>query len=117
MSTQVNTQDTFTVNAAMSANVRVAVSSNGSIGLADNTVTGVGVLQRDVTADSFVNAPVRFYSAGSVLVQVTGAPGTAGDIAYAAASGRVAVTGTVGIGRLKNSYTVNGVSVEVVPLI
>jgi hypothetical protein len=117
MPTQVNTQDSYRVNEAMSANVRVVVSSNGAISLADNTVKGDGILQRDVTADSWVTAPVRFFSAGSALIPVTGAPGTAGNIAYAAAAGRVAVTGTVVIGRLKSGYTVNGVSVEVVPLI
>ena len=117
MPTQVNDQDSFPVNAAMSANLRVAVSTNGGIDAAGNTVSGVGVLQRDVTADSWVNGPVRFFSAGSVLIQATGAPGTAGDLLYAAAAGRVAPTGTVVIGRTKDSFTVNGVNVEVIPLI
>lgn len=101
----------------MSANLRVVVSTNGGIDPAGNTVSGVGVVQRDVTADSWVTAPVRYFSAGSSLIQATGAPGTTGDILYAAASGRVAPTGTVVIGRAKGGFTVNGVNVEVIPLV
>jgi len=115
MATQTNDGGSFRVNAAMSAGSRVALSTNGYIGLASASVAGVGVLQADVTADSFVVAPVRFYGAGSARMLVTGCPLTAGDILYAAANGRVAPTGSIAIGIARESATTNGVIVEVLP--
>ena len=56
----------FTVNAAMSAGRRVALSNNGSIGLAAAEQFGVGVLERDCTADAFENPKVRLPGTGSV---------------------------------------------------
>ena len=115
MATQTNDHGSFSVNAALSAGFRVALSSNGSVGLASNTVAGIGVTQADVTADSFSVVPVRFFTAGSARISVTGTPLTAGDIAYAAASGRVAPTGTVAVGIFRESASTNGVLVEVLP--
>lgn len=117
MAVQNNSGKSFTVNAAMSAFRRVLLSSNGSIGLAGSGDFGNGVLQRDVTADSFAVAPVRFYEAGSFRCVVSAAPGTAAGFAYAASSGTVAPTGTVTLGTFMESFTSNGVVVEVLPIL
>lgn len=109
----------FTVNAAMSAGARVALSSNGSIGLAGAAIVGIGVLQRDTTAGSYENPAVRFYGTGSVAVAVTGAPATVGDTLYCLANGQVGPTNsaTNGIqwGTLLESYSTNGVLAETLP--
>lgn len=112
----------FGVNAALSAFRRVAVSSNGSIGYADDGVLGVGVLQQDVTNDSFYTPQVRFFSLGTYMCAVTAVPVTIGDTVYAAVTGYVSTTGRSTIfaltaGRSLTTATVNGSWIEVAPII
>lgn len=120
MSTQNDFSRSFKVNAAMSAGLRVAVSSNGYIGLAGAGEAGIGVLQEDCTANSYENPKVRFFGTGSVGIIGTGAPATAGDLVFAVVTGQIAPTQSATpyavIGRLLESYTVNGSKVEVVPV-
>ena len=61
----------FTVNTAMSAFIRVTISSNGAIG-PSGAEQGAGVLQQDVQGLSWEVAKVRFYGTGSCQVAVTG---------------------------------------------
>jgi hypothetical protein len=120
MSTQNDFSRSFKVNAAMSAGLRVAVSSNGYIGLAGRTDPGVGVLQEDCTSAAYENPKVRFWGTGSVGVIGTGAPATAGDLMFAVVTGQVAPTQASTpqwvVGRLLESYTVNGSRVEIAPI-
>lgn len=120
MATQNDFTRSFQVNAAMSAGLRVAVSSNGKIGLAGASDPGVGVLQEDCTANSYENPKVRFWGTGSVAVIGTGAPATAGNLVFAVVTGQIAPTQASTpqwvVGRLLESYTVNGSKVEVVPI-
>lgn len=118
MATQNDFSRSFQVNAAMSAFLRVSVSSNGKIGLA-GTEAGIGVLQEDCTSNSYENPKVRFYGTGSFKCAATGAPGTAGNYMFAVVTGQVAPTAATPyavIGRLLESYTVNGSIVEIVPI-
>lgn len=126
MSSQVNFSDTFQVNEAMSRGRVVALSNNGKIGLAAcDSALAVGVLQEDVSANSYENAPVRFLGTGSVMVAVTGTPLTAGDTMVLVTNGMVSVTngraGDTGvkIGILRESIGVgnNGLLAEVIPQI
>lgn len=73
MATQNDFHRGFTVNTAMSAFIRVTVSSNGAIG-PSGAEQGQGVIQQDVTGISSYNevAKVRFYGTGSVQIAVTG---------------------------------------------
>lgn len=105
----------FTLRAAAAASAfrRVTINSSGQSAVADNTVKGVGVLQRDVSAESFDSAVIRTWGAGTHAIAVTGAPITAGDLAYAAAGGLIAATGTVIVGRAITGTTVNGTIIEV----
>jgi hypothetical protein len=105
----------FSVNAALSAFRRVAVSNNGSIDYANNGILGVGILQQDVTNDSFYTPSVRFYSVGTYMCAVTSVPVTIGDTVYAAVNGYVSSTGTVVAGRTLTSASVNGTWIEVIP--
>lgn len=120
MATQNDFTRSFQVNAAMSAGLRVSVSSNGKIGLAGASEPGVGVLQEDCTANAYENPKVRFYGTGSVVVVGTGAPATAGNLMFAVVTGQVAPTQAATpqwvVGRLLESYTVNGSKVEIVPI-
>jgi hypothetical protein len=118
MSTQNDFSRSFALNSAMSAGRRVAISNNGKLDPAGVGVAGIGVLQEDGTTDSWCNPKVRFYGTGSVGILGTGAPATAGDFVYAAATGMIAptaVTPYAPVGYLAEGYTVNGSKVEVIP--
>lgn len=123
MSTYNDFSRSFTVNAAMSAGVRVALSSNGSIGLAGDRILGLGVLQRDTTAGSYENPKVRFFGTGSVSVAVTGGPATVGDKLFCLALGQVGPTSAaagngIQFGILLESYSAaqNGSLAEALPI-
>lgn len=119
MASQYNDSRSFSVNAAMSAFRRVAVSNNGYIGYAAIAVKGVGILQRDCTADSFENPEVRLYSAGTQKIAITAAPITVGDAIYAVTNGMGAVTnganGGTTIGIALESAASNGDIIEFLP--
>lgn len=113
----------FQVNAAMSAGARVALSSNGKIGLAGDRVLGLGVLERDTSANAYENPKVRFFGTGSALVAVTGGPATVGDKVYCLANGQVGPTSAaagngIQFGLLLESYAAadNGSIAEVLPI-
>lgn len=108
MATQNNQSRSFAVNAAMSAFRVVAVSSNGSIGLAAVDVRGVGILQEDTTANSYERPEVRLYGAGTFRVAVTGTPLTAGNTMVVVTNGFVSVTN----GLAGNSGVVIGTLLE-----
>ena len=105
----------FGVNAALSAFRRVRVSSNGSIDYALSTEMGVGVVQQDVTNQSYYTPQVRFYGTGTVMVSVTAVPVTIGDTIFAASNGQVSSTGTVTAGKTLTSAATNGDWIELVP--
>jgi hypothetical protein len=108
MATQNNQTRSFPVNAAMSAYRVVAVSSNGSIGLAAVDVRGVGILQEDTTANSYERPCVRLYGTGTFRVAVTGTPLTAGNAMVVVTNGQVSVTN----GLVGNTGVVIGILLE-----
>jgi hypothetical protein len=107
--------NTFTLRAAAAASAfrRASINSSGQAAVADNTVKGVGVLQRDVSAESFDSATIRTWGAGTHAIAGTAGPITTGDLVYAAAGGLVAPTGTVIVGRAVTGIMVNGTILEV----
>jgi hypothetical protein len=116
MATQNDSSRTFPANVALSQFRRVTLSSNGGVGLADNIIAGVGIVQRDTTADDPYGAIVRLSGAGSYAIAVTAAPVTAGNLLYAALNGYAAPTGTVSLGlRAAENTTVNGSVIEAIP--
>ena len=119
MSTQNDFTRSYKSNAAISAYTRVSVSANGSIQVAGTGNPGVGIIQNDITSNSYENAKVRMYGTGSFQILATGAPGTAGDTVYFVGLGKVDVasggTPWVSAGSLAASYTSNGAVVEVIP--
>lgn len=115
MATQNDFSRSFGVNAALSGFRRVMVSNNGSVGYADNLTLGVGVLQQDVTNNSYYTPAVRFYSTGTYMCAVTAVPVTIGDTVYAAVTGYVSSTGTVVAGHTLTSAASAGDWIEIVP--
>ncbi len=111
-----NNYATFRANAAASAGVRVVISPNGSISVAGNAASGIGVLERDVSAESWDSGCVKLFGGCTFLAVVTGVPVTAGDTAYAAALGAVAATGTVPVGTFCESVTTNGLKAQIAPI-
>lgn len=104
MATQNDFTRSFGVNAAMSAFSRVVVSPNSKISLADLNTRGLGVLQEDVSNDTWQNPAVRFWGTGSCQVLATGGSITPGDTLFTAVEpGYVqpsaAVTGALTMGR------------------
>lgn len=109
MSTFNDFSRSFQVNAAMSAGRIVALSSNGKIGLAAaDAANAIGVLEEDVTANTYENPRVRFFGACSRLVSITGCPCTAGDVMVIVTNGQASVTN----GRVGDTGVEFGVLVE-----
>jgi hypothetical protein len=111
----------FQVNAAMSAGRVVALSNNGKIGLAAcDAANAIGVLEEDVTAETYENPKVRLLGACSRLISVTGCPCTAGDVMVIVTNGQVSVTNAragdtgVEIGVLVENAGTNGQLKEVI---
>jgi hypothetical protein len=99
----------FQVNAAMSAGRVVALSSNSKIGLAAcDAANAIGVLEDDVTSNTYENPKVRLFGAGSRLISITGCPCTAGDVMVVCTNGQVSVTN----GRAGDSGVEIGILVE-----
>lgn len=97
MATQSNFLRTFQTNAAISAFTRVVVSPNGYISVAAVDQLGIGILQEDVTSNSYENAVVRLWGTGTFRAIVTGLAVTAGDRLVCVTNGLVAGTnGLVG---------------------
>lgn len=118
MAVQHDNTRTFPANAAITAFRRVAISTNGGVVAAGNTVAGIGVLQRDVAEGDTYGAVVRLKGAGSFKVSVTAAPVTTGDVLYAAANGQVAPTGTVALNwRAAESASDDGAVIEAIPVL
>ena len=116
MSTQNDNSRTFPANAAMTQFRRVALSENGGVAHADNTVAGIGVIQRDAVEGDTYGAVVRLRGAGSHKIAITAAPVTAGNLLYAAANGYAAPTGTVSLAlEADENAGGNGAIIEAIP--
>lgn len=109
MSTQQDFTRSFQVASAMSRGRVVKCDTNGKADLLGCDANGgVGVLQRDTTANAYENPKVRLIGAGTVMVSVTGCPLTAGDLMVCVTSGQVSVTN----GRTGNSSVKFGILLE-----
>lgn len=119
MATQNDYYRSFPVNAAMSANRRVAMSTNGSIGYADGSTLGIGILQNDVTSSSYEVGTVRLFGTGTAAVGIS-AITTVADTLICTASGLVcpkgSVTNGITFGRALTAASNSGELIEAVPL-
>lgn len=120
MATQNDYYRCFPVNAAMSANRRVALSTNGAIGYADANTLGIGILQEDVLGASYETPAVRLFGTGTMRVGIS-AITTISDTLICTANGLVcpkgAVTNGITFGRsITGSTNTSGELIEAVPL-
>ena len=89
------------------------VKANGrTANIADASDYGIGTNQKDVDDDE--EMAVRTYGQGSCKM-VASAAITAGDKVYAAASGKIAASGTLVIGTALDTATGNNSVIEVLP--
>lgn len=101
----------FTAGAAIGANLRVKLTS-GKLAVAGTTDVELGTLEEASFADLDVRA-VRLRTAQGTAKMVASEAISAGAAVYAAASGKVAATGTVRVGLALEAATANNDVIEV----
>ena len=102
---------TFTAGAAIDQYLRVKLSS-GKLAVAGASDVSIGVMEVESFAD-LDKVAVRLSTAQGTRKMVASEAITAGDPVYAAASGKVAATGTVVEGRALEAATADGDIIEV----
>lgn len=102
----------FEASAAVPIYARVAVGAGGKVSTASATVRGVGTAQQDVFADGD-RLGVRLFSATGTQKMIASAAITAGANVFAAASGKVASSGTVPVGIALEAATADNDVIEV----
>lgn len=99
-------------NAALGANIRVAILSTGKVAAAEAGQMGVGTTDNPATAaDQYV--AVRLNSAQGTRKVVANGAISKGALAYCAASGKVGSSGTVVYGVALEASTTDGDVIEV----
>lgn len=102
---------TFTAGAAIGANLRVKLSA-GVLAAAGSTDVEIGTLQEESFASGDVRAVLLRNAAGTAEMVASEAI-TAGNPVYAAASGKVAASGTVLLGIAISAASADGDIIEV----
>jgi len=106
---------TFQATAAVAENLRVSYLSTGKIAVSGAGERGCGTTDAPaLAADDYV--AVRIWSAQGTRKMVASEAIAAGADVYAAASGKIAATGTVKLGQAKEAATANNDVIEVLPL-
>jgi hypothetical protein len=105
-------RDTFIFDTQMEAFLRVKIDSNGEAAAAGAADKAIGVTWQGEAADA--SNTIRFLQAGTSVMTAAGAI-SVGDRVYAAASGKVAATGTVFEGIALSAATADGDRITVLP--
>jgi len=113
MTTQSDSPKTFEAGEDMDAFLRVVISNDGTVMLADAVDYGIGVTQKD--SDDGESVAVRLDSHGGSSKMTASGAIIAGRKVYAAASGKIAATGTNVIGTAIDAASGNGSVIEVLP--
>lgn len=103
---------TFTAGAALAKFIRVTLTA-GKLAAADGSTSEIGVIDEAAFADGDIRS-VRLRTAEGTDKFVASEAITAGDPVYAAASGKIAASGTVLVGKALEAATANGDIIEVV---
>lgn len=101
----------FTASGAVSQFNRVYVASAGVVAVAGATTPGVGTAEVDVATGETL--AVRLWSAQGTRKMVASEAISAGAPVYAAASGKVAASGSLYVGRALEASTANNDVIEV----
>lgn len=106
---------TFTASGALGQYLRVKDNGSGKLALAGASDVEIGVLERATFADGDP-ATVRLSTAQGTRKMIASEAITAYNPVYAAASGKIAASGTVVIGRAMEAATANNDVIEVLPI-
>jgi len=112
MTTQADSPRTFTAGEDLDAFLRVKAAGR-TVSLAGSSDYGIGATQKD--ADSGENVAIRLDAHGGTMKMTASGAITTGDKVYAAASGKIAATGTILIGTALDTATGDGSVIEVLP--
>lgn len=105
--------DTLIYDTTMAAHLRVSIDSSGEAALAGADTKSVGVTWQGESADA--RNAVRFNHNAGLQVMTASEAITVGDKVYAAASGKVATTGTILEGVAVTAADGDGSLVSVIP--
>ena len=113
MSTSFNHTGSFVANSAITAFRLVSISSNRGVGLSATASLPDGVATIDAASGDFVT--VQFLGGNTVNVTLLAGPVTIGDTIYSVASGQVAITGTITVGKSLSTASDAGAIIEMIP--
>jgi len=113
MTTQADSPITFEAGEDMDAFLRVVISNDCTVMLADSPDYGIGVTQKD--SDDGELVAIRLDTHGGSLKMTAQCAINAGQKVYAADAGKVSSTGTNLVGTALDAATGDGSVIEVLP--
>ena len=113
MATSFQNAGTFVANSAITAFRLVSISSNRGVGLSATASLPDGVALIDAASGDQVS--VQFLGGNSVKATLLAGPVTVGDTVFSVASGQVAITGTITVGKSLTTASDAGAIIEMLP--
>ena len=113
MATSYQNSGSFVANSAITAFRLVSISSNRGVGLSATASLPDGVATIDAASGDFVT--VQFLGGNTVNVTLLAGPVTIGDTIFSVASGQVAITGTITVGKSLSTASDAGAIIEMIP--
>ena len=113
MATSFQNAGTFVANSAITAFRLVSISSNRGVGLAATASLPDGVALIDAASGDQIS--VQFLGGNSVKATLLAGPVTVGDTVFSVASGQVAITGTITVGKSLTTASDAGAIIEMIP--
>ena len=113
MATSFQNSGTFVANSAITAFRLVSISSNRGVGLAATASLPDGVALIDAASGD--QSSVQFLGGNSVKATLLAGPVTVGDTVFSVASGQVAITGTITVGKSLTTASDAGAIIEMLP--
>ena len=113
MATQYIGAGTFLANEAITAFRMVTISNNRGVGLSATASRPDGVATIDAASGDFVT--VQVLGGNTVNATLLAGPVTVGDTLFTVASGQVAITGTITVGKSLSTASDAGAIIEMIP--
>ena len=113
MATSFQNSGTFVANSAITAFRLVTISANRGVGLSATASLPDGVALIDAASGDQIS--VQFLGGNSVKATLLAGPVTVGDTVFSVASGQVAITGTITVGKSLTTASDAGAIIEMLP--
>ena len=113
MATSFQNSGTFVANSAITAFRLVSISANRGVGLSATASLPDGVALIDAASGDQIS--VQFLGGNSVKATLLAGPVTVGDTVFSVASGQVAITGTITVGKSLTTASAAGAIIEMLP--